>query len=324
MQKQSDKIVTILGGTGFLGRHVVAKLASSGALVKVATRVPEKVYKLKVSGKISQIVPVACDYTDEESVLAAIHGSDMVVNCVGILFEKGKKQTFQKVHVELPALLAKACAQEGIKRFVHISALGCSAGISRYARSKLEGEKVVISSYPKATIIRPGVMFGADDNFFNMFAEVARCVPFLPLIGGGKTRLQPVFVGNVAAAVVKVFDSAPDKYRGNIYQLGGPEVMSFKEVYAFIEKYTMRERKLFNVSFKLAKYLAWFMEFAPRPILTRDQVNSLKTDSVVLEGSPGFRFFDIIPKSAHLVVPGYLERFYEGGALSRARITSTG
>ena len=317
MQKHSDKIVTIFGGTGFLGRHVVRKLAARGVRVRVVTRACESAYKLQVSGDAGQIVPVSCDYDDEESVAAVIRGSDLIVNCIGILFEKGKKRTFQRVHVELPALIAKLCMDEGVKRFVHVSALGCNAGISRYARSKLEGEKVVKSYFHKATIIRPGVMFGADDNFFNMLAEAMRYAPFMPLIGGGKTKLQPVFVGDVAAAIVKVICAPMDKHLGVTYQLGGPEIIDFKGIYDFILKYTERRQKFVNTPYKLAKYMAWFMELMPHPTLTRDQVNSLKTDSVVMDGSPDFGSFEIKPKSIHVVVPEYIERFRDGGAISR-------
>jgi NADH dehydrogenase len=322
MQKHSDKIVTIFGGTGFLGRHVVRKLAARGMCVRVATRVPESAYKLKVSGDVGQIVAVACDYNDEQSVAAAIRGSDMIVNCIGILFERGKKRTFQRVHVEIPSMIARSCMDEGVKRFVHVSALGCNAGISRYARSKLEGEKVVRSYFPKATIIRPGVIFGADDNFFNMLAEMMRYAPFVPLIGGGRTRLQPVFVGDVATAVVQAVDAQTDKHLGVTYQLGGPETITFRDVYVFILKYTQRKQKLRIVPYKLAKCLAWFMEFLPHPMLTRDQVNSLKTNSVVTEGAPDFRSFGIKPKSIHLVVPEYIERFRDGGAISKFKTAS--
>ncbi len=317
MQRQSNKIVTIFGGTGFLGRHVVRKLAALGVHIRVVTRFPEKIYRLKLSGDIGQIVAVACDYDNEQSVAAVVQGSDMVVNCIGISFEKGKKQTFQRIHVEFPALLARLCMGEGVKRLVHVSALGCNAGISRYTRSKLEGEKVVISNFPKATIIRPAVMFGADDRFFNRLAEVMRYAPVVPLIGGGKTKFQPVFVGDIAAAIVQASDVASDKYQGITYQLGGSEVMSFKEICAFVLKHMEIQKKFINVSYRLAKYKAWFWEFLPRPILTRDQVNGFKTDSVVLDGSPCFHSFGIEPKSIHLVVPKYIEIFRSGGAISK-------
>jgi len=320
MQKLSGEIVTIFGGTGFLGRHVVRKLAARGARVRVVTRAPESAYRLKVSGDEGQIVPIACDYDDEESVAAVVRSSDVIVNCLGILFEKGKRHTFQRVHVELPSLLAQLCMDEGVKRLVHVSALGCNIGISRYARSKLEGEKVVSSHFPKASIIRPAVMFGADDDFFSMLAEILRYIPFTPLIGDGKVKFQPVYVGDVAGAIVKALDLSTDKYMGNTYQLGGPETMDFRGVYDFIYKHTKRERKLVTIPYKLAKYLAWFLEFSPRPILTRDQVNSLKNESIVMEGSSDFRSFGIISKSVHLVVPDCVERFREGGVASKTEI----
>ena len=317
----TGKIVTVFGGTGFLGSRIVRKLAARGARVRVVTRVPEKAYKLKPCGSVGQIAAVACDYDDPESLAGVIRGSDMIVNCIGILFEKGKRQSFQRLHVELPSALAKICMEEGTLRFVHISALGCNAGISRYARSKLEGEKVVISHCPKATIIRPSVIFGAGDRFFNMFARMSRNMLFMPLIGGGNTKLQPVYVGDVAEAVVKALDPATDRYMGNTYQLGGPEVMDFRDIYAFIFKHTGQEGRMVSIPFKIAKYLAWFTELMPRPVLTRDQVNSLKTDSVILDGAMDFRSFDIIPKSVSLIVPEYLRCYRLGGSVTKVKTT---
>ncbi|MFP4386565.1 MAG: complex I NDUFA9 subunit family protein [Alphaproteobacteria bacterium] len=309
----SGKTATVFGGTGFLGRHIVRKLARLGVRIRVVTRVPERAYFLKPFGDVGQIVPVRCDYTDLLSVAAVIRGSDFVINCVGILYEKRKKSVFQRAHVDLPAMIARICAEEGVKRFVHVSALGCSAGISRYARSKLAGEQVVLSNYPKVTLLRPSVMFGCDDNFFNMFASLSRYMPFLPLIGGGKTKLQPVYVADVADAAIEAVCLTSDQYTGRTYQLGGPEVMDFRDIYALVFSCTGRKKRLVYLPFKLAKYCAWFMEWMPRPLLTRDQVNSLRTDSVVQEGALGFSSFGIIPKSVRIVSPQYLERYKQGG-----------
>ena len=306
MQRQSGKVVTIFGGTSFLGKHIVKRLAAEGMQVRVATRVPESAYKLKTCGSVGQIVPVVCDYTNVESISEVVRGSDFVVNCIGIVFEKRKRQSFQQSHVEIPAMIAKICTEEGVKRFVHMSALGCNAGISRYFRSKLEGEQIVLTHFPKATVLRPSLIFGRGDYFLTMFAELTRFLPFMPLIGGGITKLQPVYVGDVSDAAMIALSLSTDKYQSKTYQLGGPEVVDFKEICGIFSKYTRRERVLITIPYKLAKYYAWFLEFWPRPILTRDQINSLKTDSIVQNGALGLSFFGIMPKSVHLIVPEYL------------------
>ena len=310
---QDNKIATVFGGTGFLGRQIVRELAALGVTVKVATRFPESAYYLKPCGAVGQIVPFSCDYTDPQSVRSAIKNSDYVVNCIGILFEKGKRSKFQRVHVDVPAMIAKACTDENVARFVHVSALGCDKGTSKYAKSKLEGEKAVLSNYSKATILRPAVMFGADDNFFNMFAELSRYLPFLPAIGGGKMKMQPVYVGDVADAVLGALTSSGLLYHGKTYQLGGPDVLTFREVYQMIFRYTERPRKVISLPFWVAKVEAFFLQMLPKPLLTPDQVESLKSDNVVEEGAMGFRNFDIVPHSLETILPLYLEQYKAGG-----------
>lgn len=311
----NNKIAVVFGGTGFVGRQVVRELAALGLRIRVATRVPERAYFLKPSGAVGQIVPVQCDYGRPESLAQAIKGADYVVNCVGILFEKGKKSTFQRVHVDYPALLAKLCSENGVQRLVHISALACDKGTSKYAKSKLAGEKAILSNFPKATILRPSVIFGEDDQFFNMFAEISRYTPVLPLIGGGRTKFQPVYVGDVADAVVKTL--AAPQTEGKIYSLGGSEIMDFRQIYERLFKYTGRSRCMMKVPFSLAKVKASFMEFMPHPFLTRDQVESLKTDNIVEGGSLGFADLGISPKTMDLVLPAYLEYFKSGGRFAK-------
>ncbi len=306
------KIVTIFGGTGFLGRNIVQKLARSGVTVKIATRIPESAYSLKTYGEVGQIVAVKCDYSDACSVRAAVKGSDFVVNCIGILFEK-KRRSFTRVHVDMAAMIAKACADEKIKRFVHISALGCDVSSSKYGKSKLEGEKAVLANYPTATILRPSVIFGQDDNFFNMFAELARFTPILPLIGGGKTKFQPIYVGDVADVVVKAITSNSDKYLGRIYQLGGADIVTFKEIYEKLFEYTGRKRKLVFLPYWVAKIEAWFLSLLPKPLLTPDQVESLKSDNIVNKDALGLQSYDITPKSMDLILPQYLKNYKSGG-----------
>ncbi len=307
-----NQTATVFGGSGFVGRQIVRELAAKGFIVKIATRVPERANFLKPCGAVGQVVPILCDYTDAHSVREAVKGSDYVVNCIGILFEKGKRNRFQKIHVDVPAMIAKACSDEKVSRFVHISALGCEMGTSKYAKSKFEGEKAVLSNFSSATILRPSIIFGADDNFFNMFAEMARYAPVLPLIGGGKTRFQPVFVGDVADCAMAAL--ASEDFQGKAYKIGGSDVVNFREVYEMVFKYTGRRRPLISLPFGLAKIEAFFLALLPKPLLTPDQVESLKTDNVVEDGGLSMQHLGIKPTSMRLVLPSYLESYRAGGS----------
>lgn len=307
----NNKIATVFGGTGFVGRQIVRELADAGYTIKVATRVPERAYFLKPAGAVGQVVPFACDYSDEKSIAEAVKGADVVVNCIGILFEKGKKRTFKRVHVELPAAIGKASTQAGVRAMVHISALGADKGDSKYALSKLAGEKAVLKAFPNVSILRPSVIFGEDDDFFNMFAEMSRFTPFLPLIGGGETKFQPVYVGDVADAALKAIKDP--QARGAVFELGGPDIVSFKEIYEMLFKYTGRRRCLINLPYGLAKVQATFMSVLPKPPLTRDQVESLKTDNIVSAKAKGLADLGVQPKTMDLILPTYLEGYRAGG-----------
>ena len=313
-------IATVFGGTGFVGTQIVRELASRGIMVKVATRVPERAYFLRPCGVVGQVVPFACNYSDAHSVAEAVKGSDYVVNCIGILFEKGKRVTFEKAHVDTSAAIAKACAEQKVSRFVHISALACDKGSSKYAKTKLAGEKAVLSNFPAASILRPSVIFGEDDEFFNMFAEMSRYLPFLPLIGGGKTKFQPVFVGDVADAAMECLFTpkvrAQHDPQGRVYELGGPDVVTFKDIYNIMFTYTRRKRPLVTLPWGVAKVQASFMGLLPKPPLTRDQVESLKTDNVVSENAYTFDTLGLQPKSMDLILPTYLETYRPGGRFS--------
>ncbi|MCD8562835.1 MAG: complex I NDUFA9 subunit family protein [Alphaproteobacteria bacterium] len=314
-----NKIITVFGGTGFIGRNIVRDLAQQGARVKIATRVPEHAYFLKPCGAVGQIVPVTCNYADESSIKAAVKGSDFVINCIGILYEK-KKGQFDRLHAALPGVIARACTEYNVARFVHISALGIEKASSRYAASKREGEKAILSAFPKASILRPSVVFGPDDDFFNRFAGLAEILPALPLIGGGHTRFQPVYVGDVAQAVISCLslpsegDNAPE---GHIYELGGPEIMNFREVYETLFRVTGRRRTLVSLSWGFAKIQASFMAFLPKPPLTCDQIEQLKTDSIAAEKALGLQDLGITPTALELVLPLYLARFKPGGRFGR-------
>ncbi|MCC6598848.1 MAG: complex I NDUFA9 subunit family protein [Alphaproteobacteria bacterium] len=307
----NNKVATIFGGTGFLGRQIVRKLARKGYTIKVATRVPESAYFLRPAGVVGQIVPFACDYDNPESIAQAVRGADIVVNCIGILFQRGKRNTFSRVHVEIPARIAAAAERESVGALVHISALGTQSGHSKYAQSKREGEKAILANYPKAVILRPSVVFGEDDSFFNKFAEMARFAPVFPLIGGGKTKFQPVYVGDVAEAVMVAL--ASKEAAGHIFELGGPEIVNFKGIYARLFEYTGRARALIRCPFFLAKIKAFFLNFLPNPPLTPDQVELLKTDSVVEAGAPGFAALGLEPVSMNLILPKYLKTYQPGG-----------
>ncbi len=310
------KIVTVFGGSGFVGRHVVKFLAAEGYVIKVASRIPEAANFLKTAGQVGQIVPVHCDYHDPASLREVIAGSDIVVNCIGIL-NPSRRHGFQRLHVDLPAMIAEAAARENVSRFVHFSALGVDRAHSKYAQSKLAGEKAVMAACPWATILRPSVIFGAEDNFFNMFARLARFVPFLPLIGGGKTKFQPVYAGDVAHAVMAAItlpalgEADP---RGKIYELGGPEIVDFREIYNLLFKCTHRTRRLVSVPFWVMKINATLMGLVPGcALITSDQVESLKTDNVVSAGALTLAHLGIVPTGMGLVLPGYLEAYRRGG-----------
>ena len=304
-----NKTAVIFGGTGFIGRQVVRELAEMGLQIKIATRVPERAYFLRPQGNVGQIVPIACDYS-EEAISNIVSGCDYVVNTIGILFEKSKNG-FQKTHVQIPKMIATAASQHKVKSFVHVSALACERGTSKYAHTKLAGEQEILQACPSATILRPSVVFGEDDSFFNMFAEMSCYLPFLPLIGGGKTKFEPVYVGDVADAVIYALKNASTK--GHIYELCGPDQVSFKEIYEILREETNRKSALIPLPMPLAKVQAFFMQFLPNPPLTPDQVESLKTDNVKNPDSLGLSDMEINPTAMKLILPDYLERYRPGG-----------
>ena len=280
---------TVFGGSGFIGRYVVERLAKAGATVRVVTRHQQSAYFLRTSGVVGQIVPVSCTYGNADEISRAIDGADVVVNCVGILSEN-KHSKFDHVHTTVPKWIAEACAARGVARFVHISALGAGVSQSRYAQSKLAGERAVRIAYPAATIMRPSVVFGPEDHFFNMFAGLARFMPALPLIGGGKTKFQPVYVVDVAEAIIAALtrtNAGKPGPRGKTYELGGPEILTLKEIYLRLFEQTRRRRKMITVPWGLASFNAMIVSaILPNPPLTPDQVTSLKTDAIVSPSAP--------------------------------------
>lgn len=301
-------LVTVFGGSGFLGRHTVRALARAGWRIKVATRHPNSAFFLRPLGSVGQIDFVKCDVADKEQVAAALKGASAVVNLTGILFEKG--QTFEDVQADGAAHIAKAAFSAGVSALVHVSAIGADAeSDAHYAVTKAEGEQAVHEAFPRAVILRPSIIFGPEDGFFNKFAGMARILPALPLIGGGRTRFQPVFVGDVARAVL----AGLSRQDGRTYELGGPTVYTFKELLQLILRETGRKRLLVFLPFGIASLKAMFLQILPNPILTMDQVKLLKRDNVVSATAPGLGELGITPTSVEAVVPSYLWRYRAKG-----------
>ncbi|WP_366655426.1 complex I NDUFA9 subunit family protein [Fodinicurvata sp. EGI_FJ10296] len=313
----THRVVTIFGGAGFLGRYIVRDLAKRGWRVRVATRDPDKALFLKPMGSVGQIVPLPANIRDDDSVAAVVDGSDFVINLVGILAPSGK-QTFSAVHAEAPGRIARIAAEAGVKRLIQVSAIGASPDSpSDYARSKAAGEAAVLEGFPAATILRPSIVFGAEDGFFNRFANMTRFSPFLPLIGGGKTRFQPVYVGDVADAVMACLDR--DDSQGKIFELGGPRSYTFRELMELMLKVIGRRRILLPLPWSVARIMGSIFERLPLKILTRDQVTQLQHDNVVSGALPTLADLGVETTALEGILPSYLDRYRIGGQFSRYR-----
>lgn len=314
---------TVFGGSGFIGRYVVRELAKTGMKVRVAVRRPNEALFLKASGEVGQIAPVQANVRDDASVAAAVEGADLVINLVGILFPHGP-QKFDAIHREAAGRIAVAARDAGVARLVHVSAIGAdTASPSNYGRSKAAGEAAVSAAFAGATIIRPSIVVGQEDGFFNMFAAISRLSPVLPLIGGGATKFQPVAVADVAAAVVAV--ATRPESAGRIYEIGGPRTYSFRQLMDMMLAETGRRRLLVPVPSVIAGLLAlpfdWLpvpLEWLPVPVMTRDQVAMLRVDNIVSGNYPGLGDLGIEPTMIETVLPSYLARYRRAGAESRA------
>lgn len=303
------KIATVFGGSGFLGRHVVQRLAARGYAVRVAVRDTEAAKYLRPMGRIGQVVPLYAPISDEALVARAVAGAEVVINLVGILAER-RAGDFLAVHARGAELIARQAAAAGVRYLVHVSALGADAqSPSLYAQSKAKGEAMVRAAFPRATILRPSIVFGAEDTFFNRFAKLATQVPVLPITGGA-TKFQPVFVGDVAEAVLAAFNPAA---QGKTYELGGPEVKSFRELMRDMLALTGLTCPVWDMPAGLATFLALFLERMPGKMLTRDQVALLKHDNVVASGAEGVAALGVAPRPMSLILPGYLARYRAGG-----------
>jgi NADH dehydrogenase len=310
------KLVTVFGGSGFIGRYVVQELAKRGHRVRVAVRNPMLAQFLKPLGAVGQIQPVQANLRFPESVAAAVAGADAVINLVGILQESGK-QTFGDVQARGAAQVAQAAATAGARKLVQVSAIGADAGAEAvYARTKGEAEQAVLKAFPTATILRPSIVFGPEDGFFNRFAGIAKLSPVMPVICGD-TRFQPVYVGDVADAVVKAVDEPG--LEGKIYELGGPRTYSFRELLRYILAETHYSKPLFEIPLPLAKLQAKVMSLLPNPPLTPDQLIMLQQDNVVSEGAAGLPELGISPTPVEAIVPSYLMRYRPRGQFSTSK-----
>jgi uncharacterized protein YbjT (DUF2867 family) len=321
-KSHAETLITVFGGSGFLGRHVVRALAKRQYRIRVAVRRPDLAGYLQPLGRVGQIHAVQANVRNRPSVAAAVRGSDAVINLVGILFESGR-QRFDAVQSFGAEGVALAAAAHNA-RMVHISAIGADEDSSAaYARAKRRGEELVLAASPEATIFRPSILFGPNDDFFNRFAGIARLSPFLPLVGGGHTRFQPVFAGDVAEAIAKAVDGATRP--GSIYELGGPDVYTFRELMEFTLATIERRRLLLPLPFGVAKLQAAIFELVSRlplrilskPLLTRDQVELLRYDNVVSDAARRdaltLEGLGITPQSVAAIVPTYLWRFRRAG-----------
>jgi NADH dehydrogenase len=312
-----ETLVTVFGGSGFLGRHVVRALANRQYRIRVAVRRPELCGYLRPMGRVGQIHAVQANLRYPESVAAAVRDADIVVNLVGILFERGR-QRFDDVQAQGAQAVARA-AKAADAQLIHVSAIGADENAtSSYARSKAVGERLVLAAQPEAIIVRPSIVFGPEDDFFNRFAALARMAPALPLVGGGHTRFQPVFAGDVAQAIAKAVDG--DAKPGTIYELCGPDVRTFKELMEFTLATIQRRRLLVPVPFALMKLQAMFLQFLPKPPITPDQVELLKRDNVVSDDARRdgrtLEGLGIMPETIAAIVPTYLWRFRKTGQFS--------
>ena len=312
-----SKLVTIFGGSGFVGRYIARRMAKEGWRVRVAVRRPNEALFVRPYGTPGQVEPLACNIRDDASVRAMIHGADAVVNCVGILNRSGKN-TFDAVQAEGAGRIARIATEAGVAQLVHVSAIGADAqSDSDYARSKAEGEAAVLAAFPSAVILRPSIIFGTEDGFFNRFAGMTRMGPILPVVGAG-TRFQPVHVDDVARAAVKgvLGQAAP-----GIYELGGPDVDTVRGLMGRMLKVVQRRRAVINVPFFMARIMGFGFDMVQavtlglieNKMITRDQVRNLARDNVVAPGARGFADLGISPTSMEAVLPEYLWRFRASG-----------
>ena len=309
--QNNQKIIAIFGGGGFLGKHLMRQLTKLGYRVKVVTRNPYLKGYLKLLGNPGQIELFKTNIFNSEEVKQVLKNCDSVINLVGILYET-RKQKFNQIHSQFPHLLSNLCNELGTKNLIHVSALGVrERHTSQYMQSKLQGEKNIQDNFKPSVILRPSVVFGPEDKFFNTFASIAQFSPVLPLIGGGKTKFVPIYVGDVAKAVVKTLDlnnSEPE-----IYELGGPKNYSFKELMEILLIEIKKKRFLIPIPFGMAKFQSYFLQMMSNPLLTPDQVEMLKHNNIVSGDYPTLKDLGVSGTPIHNILPKYIYRFRTGG-----------
>ena len=309
--QNNQKIIAIFGAGGFIGKHLMRQLTRLDYRVKVATRDPYLKGYLKPLGSPGQIELFKTNIFNEEDVRKVLKNCDLAINLVGILYET-RRQKFNQIHSQFPFLLSRLCNEFGIKNLVHISALGVKEKhSSKYMQSKLQGEKNIIDNFKSSVILRPSIVFGPEDKFFNTFASLAQFSPFLPLIGGGKTKFAPIYVGDVAKAIVKALElnnSVP-----KIYELGGPQNYSFKELMEILLTEIKKKRLLIPIPFGFAKFQSYFLQMMPNPLLTPDQVELLKHNNIVSEDYPNLKDLGITGTPIQSILSKYIYRFRTGG-----------
>ena len=309
--QNNQKIIAIFGAGGFLGKHLMRELTKLDYRVKVATRNPYLKGYLKPLGSPGQIELFKTNIFDKESVKQVLKNCDLAINLVGILYET-RKQKFNQIHSQFPHLLSNLCNELGTKNLIHVSALGVrERHTSQYMQSKLQGEKNIQDNFKPSVILRPSLVFGPEDKFFNTFASIAQFSPVLPLIGGGKTKFVPIYVGDVAKAVVKTLDlnnSEPE-----IYELGGPKNYSFKELMEILLIEIKKKRFLISIPFGVAKFQSYFLQMMPNPLLTVDQVKLLQYNNIVSGDYPVLKDLGITGTLIQNILPKYIYRFRAGG-----------
>jgi uncharacterized protein YbjT (DUF2867 family) len=314
-------LVTVFGGSGFVGSQIVRALARKGSRVRVAVRNPGRGYRLRMLGDVGQIEVVQANLRDEASVARALDQAEACINTVAVLYERGR-QTYAALHVDGAARVARLAAAAGVRRLVHISAIGADAdSASGYARTKAAGEAAVRAAFPASAIVRPSVVFGPEDHFFNRFAEMATLAPALPLIGGGRTRLQPVFVSDLGMACANAVWS--DEAAGRTFELGGPEVFTFRQLMELLLEVIQRRRMLVPVPWPVASLLGAAGDAAATigltPPITGDQVIMLRSDNVAAPGVPGLAALGVVASAVEPIIPSYLYRYRRGGQYANSQ-----
>ena len=306
-----QKIATIFGATGFIGRHLIRRLTEKDFRIIVATRSPYLHGYLKPLGDPGQIDLERVNLFDEKTLKVLLKNSNVVVNLVGILYET-RKQKFENIHSKFPELLSKLCNEHGIEKFIHLSALGINEDVkSMYMRTKLQGEKNILNNFDNSIILRPSIVFGPEDKFFNQFASLSQFLPFLPLIGGGQTKFQPIYVGDVAKAIATILET--EEIDNKIYELGGAEIFTFQQLMNILLKEIQKRRFLIPIPFSIAKFMARILQLFPKPLITTDQIEMLKEDNIVSNNYGTLRDLNIEPTTIESILPHYIYRFRKGG-----------